>query len=117
MIPVIFPPGRSSVAANPTATGWNHRCEDDGNLPGYVLNRPNPDRAECNDDVYIETDEFGGKRRNSVELSFGKSRLDQNVAALDITQLSKAPTKCVNGRRRPSKYEQANTRDFVLLRH
>ena len=72
-------------SGEPSRNGVDHRCEDDGNLTGYVLNSPNPDRAECNDDVYIETDEFGGKRRNSVELSFGNSRLDQNVAALDIS--------------------------------
>jgi hypothetical protein len=79
-------------------TGTPHACdhiiryridyyhEDDGDIRGSFLGSPGCHCTEQSDDVYIETDQFGSKFREPLDPPIRKSRLDDEVAALDIAQ-------------------------------
>src|ERR1700730_8318527 len=70
----------------------DHR-KDYRNFRGCFLSCPSPYDAERHNDVYVKTSQFDGKIGDPVELSLGKSRLEDDVPALDIAEFTKILSK------------------------
>ena len=86
--PVMFPPGRARLATNPFPTGSAILRHDNGNRTRRFLGGTGCCRASRDDDVYLETHQFGRKAREPIELALGKSPFNGNVFALDVAKLA-----------------------------
>ena len=79
---MIFPPGRAKAGYEPisywigTAGGYDGDCR--GRLHSSSIRR-----ADGNDDVHFETDQFGCKVRQPIESPFCISVLNDNVFSFD----------------------------------
>jgi hypothetical protein len=84
-----------------------------GSLDGASDRRPSRDN-----DVDVQTNEFGDERREAICSSFGPPFLDDNVFSFDVPQLAQSPTKCIDADRvtgsRPTA-EKSYPRDFGWL--
>ncbi len=71
-----------------------------------------------NDNIDIETDQFSDEFGHAVEMSVGKSCLDDDVAALDIAVLGKTLSQGLEGGVWASVCDYADSWEFgLLLRH
>jgi hypothetical protein len=59
------------------------------NRPGRVLGRERRRRAIANEDVNLETNQLSRQGGEPREVPLGRSRLDDDVLALDITEVTK----------------------------
>ena len=79
-------------------------------------------RADGNDDVNFETDQFGCKVRQPIESPFGISVLNDNVFSFDIPKLAQPLTKCCDPKRnerrggRDQKSYPGNSRRLLRVR-
>ena len=48
------------------------------------------------DDIHLEPDELGGELGKAVVLTFGKAKLDDDVLALDVTQIAQSRPECID---------------------
>ena len=53
-------------------------------------------RSRRNDDVYLETHQFGRKCGQVIEFSFCKSPLDDDVLPFDVPKLAEPLSKCID---------------------
>ena len=69
---------------------------------------------EGDDQVYVETDEFGGQRRQPVEVTVRRAVLDDNISAADLPQLGEPLVECghpfCDRRQPPQKTQSVNLR-------
>ena len=73
----------------------DHDGEDDRDIFDSFLCSPRRHGTCHSDDVHLETDQFGKKIGKSLILAFRKSWLDCNVAAFNITEVSKSLSECL----------------------
>ena len=55
--------------------------------------------ARCrvrHDDIHLEPDELGGELGKTVVLTFGKAKLDDDILALDVTQVAQSRPECID---------------------
>src|SRR4029453_12797929 len=90
----------------------NGSC-DVGSLDGTSDCRPSRDN-----DVDVQTNEFGDERREAICSSFRPPFLDDNVFSFDVPKLAQSSTKCIDADRvtgsRPTA-QKSYPRDFGLL--
>ena len=84
-----------------------------GSLNGASDRRPSRDN-----DVDVQTNEFGDERREAICSSFRPQLLDDNVFSFDVPKLAQSPTKCIDADRvtgsRPTA-QKSYPRDFGRL--
>ena len=55
--------------------------------------------ARCrvrHDDIHLEPDELGGELGKTVILTFGEAKLDDDILALDVTQVAQSRPECID---------------------
>ena len=72
------------------------------------------------DDIHLEPDEFGGELGKTVILAFGKAKLDDDILALDVSQVAQSRPECIDawgpcrGRGHPQKPDPRDDRGRLL---
>src|SRR5450755_981115 len=79
--------GQCCGSANPNRI--SDQLRDDRNRRGGLACRGSGRATVGRDDIDIHRDKFSGKSRKAIELSFGESRFEDDVFALNIAQPGK----------------------------
>src|SRR6266545_4547182 len=70
-----------------------------GNRRGRVLGRPSVDGSRCNDDIDLEPDQFLRQAGEPLEPPLGPAVFNNDVPALDPTQIAQPLTETFEGMR------------------
>ena len=79
----------SEAGDKPRAHGISHYGRDDGNGRGRLLRGDRSGRANCDNHVHVETQQFGREARKSLVLSIGTPGLEADISAFNVAKFSK----------------------------
>jgi len=95
----------------------DHDCENNGDVGGRFFGSPSCHGTGHDKNVDFETDQFGKKLGKALIVPLRESRLEDEVLALDVAEVDKTFSECVEeGQRAPLGREKPNACDFGRLR-
>ena len=103
-MPVTLPLGRARLSTRPASTGSDLSAHhNDGNRLGRIFGRPDQEGLPSprQDDIDLETHQFGRKLGEPIDLTFRISVFEGDVLSFDVAQLAQSRPNCLGtgGRR------------------
>ena len=86
--PVMFPPGRARLATNPLPIGSVSVAMTIGIVEVASFTPRVTDGPTRDDEVYLETDQFGGNLATSFEFSFRRAPFNDDVLTFNVSEIA-----------------------------